>query len=111
MVFQWDLIHQSVVDRYWYRSIDQLSEYLYSFDKNNIYIYTYTFFIDAPIDHNRPNFGCITMAGYVRMHHHGWEYAIDPWNIFDYCLVVPWKQGADPCSRGVRRLLYFFPSK
>ncbi|CAL1163968.1 unnamed protein product, partial [Cladocopium goreaui] len=24
----------------------------------------------------------------VRMHHHGWEYAIDPWNIFDYCLVV-----------------------
>jgi hypothetical protein len=49
------------------------------------------FFIDAPIDHNRPNFGCITMAGYVRMHHHGWEYAIDPWNIFDYCLVVPWK--------------------
>jgi len=24
----------------------------------------------------------------VRMHHLGWEYAIDPWNIFDYCLVV-----------------------
>ena len=27
----------------------------------------------------------------IRMHHHGWEYAIDPWNIFDYCLVVPWQ--------------------
>ncbi|CAE7615776.1 Catsper1 [Symbiodinium natans] len=24
----------------------------------------------------------------VRMHHLGWEYAIDPWNIFDYSLVV-----------------------
>jgi len=24
----------------------------------------------------------------VRMHHLGWEYAIDPWNIFDYALVV-----------------------
>ena len=34
-----DLIHQSVVDRYWCRFIDQLSDYLYSFDKNNIYIY------------------------------------------------------------------------
>jgi len=24
----------------------------------------------------------------IRMHHLGWEYAIDPWNIFDYSLVV-----------------------